>query len=85
MAPVPYSARLILSFGLHTTRYALSHTFLVQVPAAAEIVTTAQATVLATMMLIAHTLPVELRIAQKSGPRLLFQGISLLDKRSELA
>jgi hypothetical protein len=39
-------------------------------------VTTAQATILATMMLIAHTLPVELRIAQKSGPRLLFQGIS---------
>jgi hypothetical protein len=39
-------------------------------------VTTAQATVLATMMLIAHTLPVELRIAQKSGPRLLFQGVS---------
>ncbi len=39
-------------------------------------VTTAQATILATMMLIAHTLPVELRIAQKSGPRLLFQGLS---------
>jgi hypothetical protein len=36
--------------------------------------TTAQATVLGTMILVAHSLPVELKIAQKSGPRLLFQG-----------
>jgi hypothetical protein len=35
--------------------------------------TTAQATVLGTMILVAHSLPVELKIAQKSGPRLLFQ------------
>ncbi len=34
---------------------------------------TAQATALGTMILVAHTLPVELKIAQKSGPRLLFQ------------
>jgi len=34
---------------------------------------TAQATVLGTMILVAHNLPVELKIAQKSGPRLLFQ------------
>jgi hypothetical protein len=35
--------------------------------------TTAQATVLGTMILVAHSLPVELKIAQKSGPRLIFQ------------
>lgn len=35
--------------------------------------TAAQATVLGTMVLVAHTLPVELKIAQKSGPRMLFQ------------
>ena len=37
--------------------------------------TTAQATVLGTMILVARSLPVELKIAQKSGPRLLFQGV----------
>jgi len=36
---------------------------------------TAQATVLCTMILVAHNLPVELKIAQKSGPRLLFQAV----------
>jgi hypothetical protein len=35
----------------------------------------AQATVLCTMMLVAHALPVELRIAQASGTRLLFQAV----------
>jgi spore maturation protein SpmB len=34
--------------------------------------TVAQVTVLATMMLVAHTLPVELRIAQRAGVRLWF-------------
>lgn len=33
----------------------------------------AQVTVLCTMILVAHSLPVELEIARKSGPRLLFQ------------
>ena len=35
----------------------------------------AQMTVLCTMMLVAHSLPVELRIAQKSGARPVFQGV----------
>jgi hypothetical protein len=37
-------------------------------------VTTAQATVLGAMILVAHGLPVELRIARAAGPRLAFQG-----------
>jgi len=37
-------------------------------------VTVAQVSVLATMILVAHTLPIELRIAQKAGPRLRFMG-----------
>ena len=41
-------------------------------------ISTAQATVLCTMMLVAHTLPIELKIAQISGPRLMFQAFSRL-------
>lgn len=37
-----------------------------------EPLTTAQTTVLATMMLVAHNLPIELRIAQKAGARMRF-------------
>ncbi len=39
-------------------------------------VTAAQATVLGVMILIAHGLPIELSIARKSGPRLIFQAVS---------
>lgn len=35
----------------------------------------AQVTVLCTMILVAHSLPVELQIVRKSGPRLLFQAV----------
>ncbi|MDD4951764.1 MAG: hypothetical protein PHV85_04375 [Desulfovibrionaceae bacterium] len=38
----------------------------------------AQATVLGTMILIAHSMPVELGIAKRSGPRLMFQAASRL-------
>jgi hypothetical protein len=41
-------------------------------------ITTAQATILGTMILVAHNMPIELKIAQKSGPRLIFQAISRL-------
>lgn len=37
--------------------------------------TAAQTTILCTLMLMAHCLPMELKIAQKAGARLLFQGI----------
>jgi spore maturation protein SpmB len=37
--------------------------------------TTAQVTVLGTMILIAHSLPIEIEIARKSGTRFLFQCI----------
>ncbi|MGE4504903.1 MAG: nucleoside recognition domain-containing protein [Desulfovibrionaceae bacterium] len=40
--------------------------------------TAAQATVLGTMVLVAHGLPVELSIARKSGPRVAFQAFSRL-------
>ncbi len=40
-----------------------------------EPLTVAQTTVLATMMLVAHNLPIELRIAQKAGARLRFMGL----------
>jgi hypothetical protein len=41
-------------------------------------ISAAQATVLCVMMLVAHTLPIELKIAQTSGPRLLFQALCRL-------
>ena len=40
-----------------------------------ESLTVAQTTVLASMMLVAHNLPIELRIAQKAGARLRFMGL----------
>jgi spore maturation protein SpmB len=40
-----------------------------------ESLTAAQTTVLATMILVAHSLPVELEIVRKSGPKLWFQAL----------
>ncbi|MBI9110403.1 nucleoside recognition domain-containing protein [Maridesulfovibrio ferrireducens] len=35
----------------------------------------AQATILGTMILVAHSMPIELRVVQSSGPRLFFQAV----------
>ena len=43
--------------------------------AASEMLTVGQVTVLTSMMLMAHSLPVELQIANKAGPRWLSMGI----------
>jgi Membrane protein, putative len=43
--------------------------------AASEMLTVGQVTVLTSMMLIAHSLPVELQIADKAGPRWLSMGV----------
>lgn len=43
--------------------------------AASHAMTTAQVTVLCTMILIAHSLPIELQVARKSGPALWFQAV----------
>ncbi|NCD25672.1 MAG: hypothetical protein EOL86_08790 [Deltaproteobacteria bacterium] len=43
--------------------------------AASHAMTTAQVTVLGTMILIAHSLPIELQVARKSGPALWFQAV----------
>lgn len=40
-----------------------------------HVLTVAQVTVLCTMILVAHSLPVELQIVRKSGPRFAFQAI----------
>jgi hypothetical protein len=40
-----------------------------------QALTSAQATVLCTMILVAHSLPVEVRIAQESGTRFIFQAL----------
>jgi len=39
--------------------------------------TAAQATVLGTMILVAHSMPVELRVVQSSGPKLGFQLVKI--------
>lgn len=40
-----------------------------------HVLTTAQVTVLCTMILVAHSLPVELQVVRKSGPTMWFQGV----------
>ncbi len=65
---LPGSMGLVWATAILTNLYTSMIVFASLAPA--ESLTVAQVTVLATMILAAHALPVELRIAQKAGPRL---------------
>lgn len=71
---LPGSMGLVWATALINNIYA-GMIVLVSLPESAQI-TIAQITILSTVMLVAHALPVELKIAQKSGSRLIFQGIT---------
>ena len=64
---LPGSMGVVWATAMLTNLYAAMVVFSSLAPEAH--LTVAQVTVLATMMLVAHALPIELRIAQKSGPR----------------
>lgn len=65
---LPGSMGLAWATALVTNIYGGMAVFAALAPA--ENLTVAQATIVCTMILVAHALPVELRIAQKAGPRL---------------
>ncbi len=67
LVDLPGSMGLVWAMTMITNLYGGAMVFLA-LPEAATL-TVAQATVLGSMMLIAHALPVELRIAQKAGTR----------------
>lgn len=67
---LPGSMGLVWATAMLTNIYAAGVVFASLAPTLA--LTVAQVTVLATMMLVAHSLPVELRIAQISGVRFRF-------------
>lgn len=67
---LPGSMGLVWASAMLTNLYGGMAVFAQLAPA--EHLTAAQATVLTTMMLVAHALPVELRIAQKAGTRFRF-------------
>lgn len=67
---LPGSMGLVWATAMLTNLYAGAIVFASLVPTLQ--LTVAQVTVLTTMMLVAHSLPVELRIAQKSGVRFRF-------------
>jgi len=70
---LPGSMALVWAAAMVTNLYGGMAAFAQLAPEAH--LTAAQATVLTTMMLVAHALPVELRVAQKAGPRLRFMGL----------
>jgi hypothetical protein len=65
---LPASMGLVWATGLLNNIYSALLVFVTLAPA--EGVTVAQCTVLCTMLLIAHNLPVECKVAQKCGPSL---------------
>lgn len=67
---LPGSMGLVWATAMITNLYAAIIVF--SSLASVEHLTVAQVTIIATMMLVAHALPIELRIAQKAGPRLRF-------------
>lgn len=67
---LPGSMGLVWATAMVTNLYAAMIVFASLAPA--EHLTIAQVTVLATMMLLAHSLPVELNIAKKAGTRISF-------------
>ncbi len=64
---------LVWATAMLNTVYSAMIVF-VSIPESFEL-TVAQVTVLSTAILMAHALPIELRIVQKAGTRLIFQGI----------
>jgi hypothetical protein len=67
---LPGSMGLVWATAMITNLYAAIIVF--SSLASVEHLTVAQVTIIATMMLLAHALPIELRIAQKAGPRIRF-------------
>jgi len=67
---LPGSMGLVWATAMITNLYAAIIVF--SSLASVEHLTVAQVTIIATMMLLAHALPIELRIAQKAGPRFRF-------------
>ncbi len=65
---LPGSMGVVWATSIFTNLYGGMVVFASLAPA--EHLTVAQVTVLSTMMLVAHALPIELRIAQKAGPRM---------------
>jgi hypothetical protein len=67
---LPGSMGLVWATAMITNLYAAIIVF--SSLASVEHLTVAQVTIIATMMLLAHALPIELRVAQKAGPRIRF-------------
>ena len=70
LAGLPGSMGIVWATAMITNLYAAIIVFSTLLPTVH--LTAAQVTVITTMMLVAHSLPIELRIAQKAGPRLRF-------------